>query len=62
MKEAGLAASTSEARRLIQQGAVDVDGVRVTDPNHALRAGRGYLIRAGKRRYRRVVLQSGKKS
>ncbi len=62
VKEAGLAASTSEARRLIQQGAVDVDGVRVTDPNHPLSAGGGYLIRAGKRRYRRVVLQSGKKS
>ena len=62
VKEAGLASSTSEARRLIQQGGVYVDGVRVTDPNHALRAGFGYLIRAGKRRYRRVVLQPGKKS
>ena len=62
VKEAGLAASTSEGRRLIRQGAVDVDGVRVTDPDHPLHAGPGYLIRAGKRRYKRVVLQSGKKS
>ena len=62
VKEAGLATSTSEGRRLIRQGAVDVDGVRVTDPDHPLHAGPGYLIRAGKRRYKRVVLQSGKKS
>ncbi len=30
---AGMAPSNSEARRLIQQGAVEVDGSRVTDPN-----------------------------
>jgi len=56
MKEVGLAASASEARRLIQQGAVAVDRQRVTDPNFTLAPGRGYLVRVGKRRFRRVVI------
>jgi tyrosyl-tRNA synthetase len=62
LKEAGLAPSASEARRLVQQGAVDVDGARVTDLNHRLATGRGYLLRVGKRRYKRVVLEAGKKA
>jgi tyrosyl-tRNA synthetase len=57
VKQAGLAPSTSEARRLIQQGAVEVDQVRISDSNHTLAAGRGYLIKVGKRRYKRVVLE-----
>jgi tyrosyl-tRNA synthetase len=50
LHEAGLAGSNSEARRLVAQGAVQVDGERVRDPN--LRLGRGrYLIKVGKRRF-----------
>jgi tyrosyl-tRNA synthetase len=62
LKEAGLAPSTSEARRLIQQGAVDVDGERVGDLDRRLAQGRGYLIRVGKRRYKRVILVDAKMS
>jgi tyrosyl-tRNA synthetase len=62
LKQASLAPSASEARRLIEQGAVDVDGERVTDLDHRLAPGRGYLIRVGKRRYKRVLLESGKKA
>jgi tyrosyl-tRNA synthetase len=52
---AGLAESVSQARRLIEQGAVEVDGMRVeTDgPAEALRA--GGLVRAGKRKFVRLV-------
>ncbi|HYN23376.1 MAG TPA: tyrosine--tRNA ligase, partial [Thermoanaerobaculia bacterium] len=46
----GLVPSNSEARRQIQQGAVEVDGTRLPDPNQPLQAGREYLIRVGKRR------------
>lgn len=53
---AGCAPSTSEARRLIRQGAVEVDGARVSDPSATVPAGGPYLIRAGKRRFRRVIL------
>jgi len=52
----GLVPSNSEARRQIQQGAVEVDGTRLPDPNQPLQAGREYLIRIGKRRFKRVFL------
>ncbi len=54
--EAGLAAGTSEARRLISQGGVQVDGDKVTDANLELAAGKAYLLKVGKRRFKRVVL------
>ncbi len=55
---AGLVASRGEARRLIAQGAVQLDGSRVSDP--ALRLGPGeHLVRAGKRRFARVTLSAG---
>jgi len=46
-------ASNAEARRLVQQGAVRLDGEPVRDPALRLPPGR-YLLRAGKRRYARV--------
>ncbi len=56
----GYVASNSEGRRMIQQGAVEVDGQRVVDVNHTLgpRA-LPYLIRVGKRLFKRVVLEGG---
>lgn len=56
MAEAGLAAGTSEARRLITQGGVQVEGEKVTDANLELTAGQAYLLKVGKRRFKRVVL------
>jgi tyrosyl-tRNA synthetase len=54
--EAGLAGSNSEARRLIQQGGVRIDGTQVRDPKHDLPvvAGGGPLIQVGRRRFARV--------
>jgi tyrosyl-tRNA synthetase len=57
LKEAGLVASTSEARRMIQQGAVEVDRRRVASVDEVLPPGRGYLIKVGKRRFKRVLLE-----
>ena len=57
--EAALAASTSEARRLITQGGVHVDGEKVTDVNLELPPGKTYLLKAGKRRFKRVTLEAG---
>ena len=48
-------ASRSEARRLASQGAMEVDGERVADPNQPLVAG-NYLIRVGKRRFLRLTV------
>jgi tyrosyl-tRNA synthetase len=56
VKQAGLAASTSEARRLVEQGGVEVDGARATDPKTRLEPGREYLVRVGSknRRFARI--------
>ncbi len=56
LKEAGLTASTSEAFRMIKQGAVRVDGERVTDRDLTLAAGVSCVIQVGKRRFARVTL------
>ncbi len=56
LSEAGLAAGTSEARRLITQGGVQVDGEKVTDADLELAAGKSYLLKVGKRRFKRVTL------
>lgn len=50
----GMVKSSSEGRRLIKQGAVAIDDVRVTDLDYRLEANLEVLVRAGKRRYRRV--------
>ncbi|MBI3610123.1 MAG: tyrosine--tRNA ligase [Nitrospirae bacterium] len=52
----GMAKSKSEARRLIQQGAVDVDGRRITDINHTLSLGKTYQIKVGKKQFASVSL------
>jgi tyrosyl-tRNA synthetase len=53
---AGLAASTSEARRLIEQGGFTIDGERVSDPRAELTLRDGQVLKAGKRKYARVVI------
>jgi tyrosyl-tRNA synthetase len=58
LKEAGFVPSTSEARRRILEGAVDVDRERVSDVNTALPAG-VYVIRVG-RRFKRVIIESSR--
>ena len=57
LRAAGLASSTSEGRRLIEQGGVTVDGERATDPNRVLSPGRTIVIQVGKRRFARVTLE-----
>ena len=56
LKQANLVASTSDARRLVEQGGVEVDGARVTDPKTRLEPGRTYLVRVGSknRRFARI--------
>src|SRR5256885_5495472 len=54
--ETGLAVSMAEARRLIEQGGVQVDGERITrnDYELSLSAGRDSLVQVGKRKFLRV--------
>jgi tyrosyl-tRNA synthetase len=59
IKQAGLAPSTSEARRLVEQGGVEIDGARVVDPKARLERGHEYLLRVGSknRRFARVTIR-----
>jgi tyrosyl-tRNA synthetase len=54
---AGLASSANEARRLIAQGAVQLDGVKVTEDSEASALKPGSVLRAGRRKF--VRLESG---
>jgi tyrosyl-tRNA synthetase len=56
LKEAGLVPSTSEARRLIQQGGVEVNRRRIGDLSEVLGAG-AHTIKLGKRRIYRVIIE-----
>ncbi|HZM48412.1 MAG TPA: tyrosine--tRNA ligase [Burkholderiales bacterium] len=57
LKDAGLAASATAAYRLIEQGAVRVDGERVGSRDAVLDAGSTYLLQAGKRAFVRVSIR-----
>lgn len=54
LKEAGLTSSTSEALRLIRQGAVRIDGVRIEDRALEIRSGTSHVVQVGKRRVAKV--------
>ncbi|WP_018870627.1 tyrosine--tRNA ligase [Thioalkalivibrio sp. ALgr3] len=55
LKQAGLAASTSEARNLVRQGGVRVDGERASDAMAVVTAEAPVLLQVGKRRIARVA-------
>ena len=56
LKEAGLTPSTSEAMRMIRQGAVKIDGQRIDDPAREVVPGDGLVCQVGKRRFARVTV------
>jgi tyrosyl-tRNA synthetase len=58
LSQAGFAPSNSEARRLVEQGAVSLDDVKLTDTKATITliAGKEHVLRAGKRRVCKVVL------
>jgi tyrosyl-tRNA synthetase len=56
LKESGLVASTSEAYRMIKQGAVRIDGERVEDRDTEVAAGSTHIYQVGKRKFARVSL------
>lgn len=58
LKEANLVASTSEAIRMIQQGAVKLDGEKISDGKQEISAGSTHVYQVGKRKFARVTIQS----
>jgi len=53
LRDSGLAASGAEARRLIQQGAVALDGHRLTEENQIIRT--AGTLKCGKRKFLRLT-------
>ncbi len=56
LKQAGLTGSTSEAMRMIEQGAVRLNGERADDKGLRLCAGEKVVLQVGKRKFASVVL------
>ncbi|MEN8108203.1 MAG: tyrosine--tRNA ligase [Pseudomonadota bacterium] len=57
LKQAGLVSSTSEAFRMIKQGAVRIDGERVQDKGLSITPGNARVFQVGKRRFARVTVK-----
>jgi tyrosyl-tRNA synthetase len=56
LKVAGLVSGTSEARRMVKQGAVKIDGERVEDERLEIGSGTTHIYQVGKRKFARVTL------
>jgi len=55
LKEIGFAPSKSEAKRLVTQGGVRIDGKVQGDPQKKIQARKGMVVRAGKRRFIKIA-------
>ena len=53
--ESGLAPSNGEARRLVKEGAVSIDGEKVTNPDAEIALDAPKVLKVGKRRFIRIV-------
>lgn len=54
-KEAGVCASTSEAMRMVKQGAVKIDGEKVSDPKLLVKADQNFVLQVGKRKFVKII-------
>lgn len=49
--------SKGEFRRLVEQGAIEVDGKKIADSQYKLEAGREYAIKAGKTKFYKIIVR-----
>lgn len=56
LKQAGLCPSTSEAIRMVKQGAVKINGEKVADPKSTYPAGTEAVYQVGKRKFAKIKL------
>ncbi|MDH5358440.1 MAG: tyrosine--tRNA ligase [Gammaproteobacteria bacterium] len=54
LKDSGLTASTSEALRMLKQGAVKIDGNKVEDKSMLIGKGKQHILQVGKRKFAKV--------
>ncbi len=57
LKQAGLTGSTSEAIRMVKQGAVKINSEKASDPSLLLSTNDTYIIQVGKRKIEKIVLK-----
>ena len=57
LKEAGLVVSTSEANRMIKQGAVKIDGEKVEDNKVVFGKGTENVFQVGKRKFAKIIIK-----
>ena len=55
--EAGLVESGGEAKRAIKQGGASIDGERLSDPNDMITPRTGMVLRVGKRRFAKLIVE-----
>ena len=58
LKDCGMTSSTSEAIRMIKQGAVRIDEEKITDTKHIISSGTSAVYQVGKRKFKKITLQN----
>jgi len=56
LKECGMTSSTSEAMRMIEQGAVRVDEKKIIDTKHIVSSNTSAIYQVGKRKFKKITL------
>ena len=56
LKQANLVASRSEGNRMIDQGGVKIDGMKISDKNYQLDKGALFVVQVGKRKFAKIKL------
>jgi len=56
LKDAGLCSSTSDAMRMIQQGAAKIDGEKIADKTVKIQAGTKAIFQVGKRKFAKISI------
>ena len=56
LKDCGMTSSTSEAMRMIKQGAVRIDEQKITDTRHLISSGTSSIYQVGKRKFKKITL------
>lgn len=56
LTKSGLVSSNSEARRMIKQGAVKIEGVKIADSDEVVELKNGAVVQVGKRKFARIMI------
>ncbi len=56
LKDSGLTSSTSDSNRMVKQGAVKIDGEKLTDGKRVVQVGTEHIYQVGKRKFAKVKI------